>query len=119
MKTSQAPNSLNFFLTIGKLKRLKRTGWVNHFIPEPESVADHMYRMSMMAFLISDPTVDRDHLIKLCLVHDIAEATGFYVFIHLIPHSFAQLATLLRMMVYPRKKKDYLKRCLLSFLPHH
>jgi 5'-deoxynucleotidase YfbR-like HD superfamily hydrolase len=57
-------NALSFFRTVGKLKLLKRTGWVNHGnfnvtsvlkyfshtfnisigIPLPESVADHMYR---------------------------------------------------------------------------
>lgn len=40
----------------------------------PESVADHMYRMSMMAFLITDPLVNKDKLQKICLVHDLAES---------------------------------------------
>ena len=40
----------------------------------PESVADHMYRMSMLAFALRDPAVNRDRLIKICLVHDLAEA---------------------------------------------
>jgi putative hydrolase of HD superfamily len=34
--------ALEFFNTIGKLKGLKRTGWVNHKVDLPESVADHM-----------------------------------------------------------------------------
>ena len=33
-----------------------------------------MYRMAMLSFLITDPTIDRDRLIKVCLVHDLAEA---------------------------------------------
>ena len=66
--------ALDFFSVVGKLKTLKRTGWVNHEIPLPESVADHMYRMSMLSFLITDKQVDRDELIKICLVHDLAEA---------------------------------------------
>ena len=41
---------------------------------EPESVADHMYRMAMLGFLITDAAVDKDRLIKVCLVHDLAEA---------------------------------------------
>ena len=48
----------------GKLKTLKRTGWVNNEVFEPESVADHMYRMSMLTFLIVDPTVEKDRLMK-------------------------------------------------------
>ena len=66
--------SLNFFSVIGKLKTLKRTGWVDNEIPLPESVADHMYRMSMLSFLITDEQLNRDELIKICLMHDVAEA---------------------------------------------
>ena len=68
-------NALAFFEVVGKLKTLKRTGWVNHGIPQPESVADHMYRMSMLGFLITDAGVDKSALIKICLLHDLAEAT--------------------------------------------
>ena len=53
---------------------MKRTGWVDNEIPLPESVADHMYRMSMLSFLITDEQVNRDELIKICLMHDVAEA---------------------------------------------
>ena len=66
--------ALKFFSVVGKLKTLKRTGWVNHDVAEPESVADHMYRMAMLSFLIKDPTIDRERLMKICLVHDLAEA---------------------------------------------
>lgn len=30
---------------------MQRTGWVLRKVSDPESVADHMYRMSVMAFL--------------------------------------------------------------------
>ena len=67
-------NALQMFNVIGQLKTLKRTGWVNHGIPMPESVADHMYRMSMLGFFITDAEVNKDRLIKICLCHDLAEA---------------------------------------------
>jgi len=70
----QPSRALDFFSVLGNLKTLKRTGWVNHEIPLPESVADHMYRMSMLSFMITDKQVNRDELIKICLVHDLAEA---------------------------------------------
>jgi len=66
--------ALQFFKTVGDLKRLKRTGWVNHNVKLPESVADHMYRMSMLSLLIKDPEIDRERLMKICMVHDLAEA---------------------------------------------
>jgi putative hydrolases of HD superfamily len=70
----EAGAALKFFNTVGKLKTLKRTGWVNNAVFEPESVADHMYRMSMLGFLITDPAVNKDRLIKVCLIHDLAES---------------------------------------------
>ena len=33
-------------------QRVVRTGWMNHEVKQPESVADHMYRMSMMALML-------------------------------------------------------------------
>ena len=69
-----AERALNFFSIVGKLKTLKRTGWVDNEISLPESVADHMYRMSMLNFALVDPTLDKDRLIKICLCHDLAEA---------------------------------------------
>ncbi|CAM9920724.1 unnamed protein product [Ectocarpus sp. 12 AP-2014] len=59
---------------VGKLKELKRTGWVHRGVAKPESVSDHMYRMAMCSFLITDPTLDRSRVMKLAMVHDLAEA---------------------------------------------
>ncbi|KAM0056000.1 putative HD/PDEase domain, coactivator CBP, KIX domain superfamily, 5'-deoxynucleotidase YfbR/HDDC2 [Helianthus debilis subsp. tardiflorus] len=53
----------------------KRKGWVNQGIKGPESIADHMYRMALMALLADDlPGINREECIKIALVHDIAEA---------------------------------------------
>lgn len=44
-------------------------------VKDPESIADHMYRMGLMALIASDiPGLDRDKCIKIAIVHDIAEA---------------------------------------------
>lgn len=72
--TVPALNALKIFKVIGQLKTLKRTGWVQNDISLPESVADHMYRMSMLSFFITDPSINRDKLMKICLCHDLAEA---------------------------------------------
>lgn len=65
---------VDYLLTTGQLKALKRTGWVRMKVRLPESVADHMYRLTAMSFCIQDPKLNRDHIAKLCAVHDIAEA---------------------------------------------
>ena len=41
---------------------------------EPESVADHMYRMCMASFLITDENIDRTRLMRIAIVHDLAES---------------------------------------------
>ena len=69
-----AVRALQFFTTCGKLKTLKRTGWVDNDVRLPESVADHMYRMTMMCFALKDTSLNKDRLIKICLCHDLAEA---------------------------------------------
>jgi putative hydrolase of HD superfamily len=61
----------------GRLKRLKRTGWLDRGVPpeHAESVADHTYRTALLAWLAAaaDPALDRDRVLKLALIHDLAE----------------------------------------------
>lgn len=40
-----------------------------------ESVADHSWRMSLMAYWVCDefPGIDRDKLLRMCLIHDLGE----------------------------------------------
>ncbi|KAH0453736.1 hypothetical protein IEQ34_018060 [Dendrobium chrysotoxum] len=72
---ASASSAIDFLSLCHRLKTTKRAGWVRKGVQEPESVADHMYRMSVMA-LIADysPDIDRERCIKMALVHDIAEA---------------------------------------------
>ncbi|KAF8874433.1 HD domain-containing protein [Infundibulicybe gibba] len=64
---------LAFFHILERLKTQKRTGWVDHNIPNPESISDHMYRMAVLAMCSSDPT-DISRCVMMSLVHDLAEA---------------------------------------------
>ncbi|CAD5229384.1 unnamed protein product [Bursaphelenchus okinawaensis] len=59
---------------IDNLKHLKRTGWVHHKVPEPETVASHMYRMAVLAMTLDSKEVDVVKCVKMTLVHDIGEA---------------------------------------------
>eukprot|EP00058_Branchiostoma_floridae_P015962 XP_002601450.1 hypothetical protein BRAFLDRAFT_245862 [Branchiostoma floridae] len=56
-------------------QRVPRTGWVLRGVQNVESVADHMYRMAIMAFLLDgEGGLNRDKCIKIALVHDMAES---------------------------------------------
>lgn len=41
-----------------------------------ESVAEHSFRLALMAYMVSDevPEIDTDKVIRMCLVHDLGEA---------------------------------------------
>ena len=43
----------------GTPQRTQRTGWVHNKVKDPESIADHMHRMSVMGMLCDDPNLDR------------------------------------------------------------
>lgn len=65
---------LEFAFLVGKLKELKRTGWKRHKVPLPESVAEHSYRVAMLAMVLArQAKVDELKAIKMALVHDLAE----------------------------------------------
>lgn len=66
----------NFALKIGKLKKLRRTGWVRYGIPDSESVAEHIFRLSTLTmFLAGKVGVDPDKSLKMAIIHDLGEAT--------------------------------------------
>ena len=59
----------------GKLKRVARAGWVRVGVPRPESVADHSYRVALMAVLFGSRLgLDVEKMTRLALLHDLAEA---------------------------------------------
>ncbi|XVE91338.1 hypothetical protein REPUB_Repub01dG0001300 [Reevesia pubescens] len=73
--SSSAASAIDFLTLCHHLKTTKRKGWINHGIKGPESIADHMYRMALMALIAGDlPGVNRERCIKIAIVHDIAEA---------------------------------------------
>ncbi|KAE8724832.1 Metal-dependent phosphohydrolase isoform 2 [Hibiscus syriacus] len=73
--TSETASAIDFLTLCHSLKTTKRKGWINHGIKGPESIADHMYRMALMALIAGDlPGVNRERCIKIAIVHDIAEA---------------------------------------------
>ncbi|RZC53973.1 hypothetical protein C5167_012830 [Papaver somniferum] len=70
-----ASSAIDFLTLCHRLKATKRTGWIKRDIKGPESIADHMYRMGVMALITADiPGVNRDKCVKMAIVHDIAEA---------------------------------------------
>lgn len=69
-------NLLDFLGQAGRLKRLRRKGWVDRGVAEPESVADHSYRLALLVLLAGSlhPGIDVSRAVILALVHDLPEA---------------------------------------------
>lgn len=68
-------NIFHFLQYVEKLKTVRRAGWVNVGIKNPESVADHSYGTAMLCALFARKfNVDEAKLIKMALVHDLAES---------------------------------------------
>ncbi len=47
----QAVMRFHCHVIVLRLQSTKRTGWVNRGVDQPESIADHMYRMGMMGLI--------------------------------------------------------------------
>ena len=58
----------------GRLKRTTRHCWTE--LDRKESVADHSWRIALMAMLLTPefPDTDMDKVIRMCLIHDLGEA---------------------------------------------
>jgi putative hydrolases of HD superfamily len=65
---------IDFFNTIEKLKRVKRAGWAREGVPDSESVADHSFGTALLCYMLADDLkVNKDKLVRMALVHDLAE----------------------------------------------
>jgi putative hydrolase of HD superfamily len=65
---------LDFIINAGKLKEIKRQGWVLKGLKNPESVAEHSFRAAIIAWVLAKKlSLNEEKTIKMCLIHDIGE----------------------------------------------
>ena len=96
MSSSNMLDTLSFITDIcGKLKLIKRTGWVRCGVPLPESDSDHMHRCAMLAMLVGQNpisneddytyedgkyskyhpnNINQNKLLRMALTHDLCES---------------------------------------------
>lgn len=68
-------NFIKFLLELGKLKKTARTGWKIREVENAESVADHTFRLTILAWLlpqIKKYDLDYDKVLKMSLIHELA-----------------------------------------------
>jgi putative hydrolase of HD superfamily len=76
MRAEELDGVLTFLRAAERLKTVTRSAWTS--AGRPESVAEHTWRLCLMAMLLYDhtPGVDLARLLKMCLIHDLGEAVG-------------------------------------------
>ena len=76
MNATEVAGLLDFLRAAESLKTVTRSAYTSQ--GRAESVAEHTWRLSLMALLLAPefPEVDFARLIKICLVHDLGEAIG-------------------------------------------
>ena len=78
-----------FFQSVLLLKNVKRAGWVSKVrVNNPESVADHTYSMCAMCMVLSDMLrLDTQRVMKMVILHDLADPTYPMENKYKIPHT--------------------------------
>ena len=67
-------NILNFLVRVGELKRKHRKGWQVHQIKDSETTAEHIFRMTIIAWILGkEKRLNIEKVIKIALVHDLCE----------------------------------------------
>ncbi len=68
-------NPLTLLLLAQRLKTTERRGWIAAHPPRVESVADHTFGVALAAWTLGGHLgLDRDAMVSMALVHDLAEA---------------------------------------------
>jgi|SRR6185369_13867957 len=70
-----AAATIDFYERLAAVKQLRRRGWVAHGVPEPESVADHMLAVALLAAVIARRRgLDIGRAVTAAVLHDLAES---------------------------------------------
>jgi putative hydrolase of HD superfamily len=74
MSADDLDGILTFLRSAERLKTVTRSGWTS--AGEPESVAEHTWRLCLMAMLLygGAAEVDLARLLRMCIIHDLGEA---------------------------------------------
>ncbi|HDJ67040.1 MAG TPA: HD domain-containing protein [Nitrososphaeria archaeon] len=60
---------------ISRLKELRRTGWVQRGVKDPETVASHSYAVALLTLITAElKGLDALDAVRMALIHDLAES---------------------------------------------
>lgn len=65
---------IDFLIEVGKLKKMERRGWVYRGIKNPETIAEHSFRMAILSWILgTEKKLNIKKIIKMALIHDLCE----------------------------------------------
>ena len=74
-KGGRKQDLVKFFLELGVLKRLPRSGWVQVGVQNPETVGSHSFRTALISWALAKfLNADTNKVVKMGLIHDLEEA---------------------------------------------
>jgi putative hydrolase of HD superfamily len=66
---------IEFAKNVGKLKKIPRTGWKIRGVKNPESIADHTFRTTVLGMIIADlEKLNKEKILKMIILHDLEES---------------------------------------------
>jgi len=107
-------NLLNFFLEVEKLKEMPRTGWVLMEVKNPETIAEHTFRMTILAWLLSQKkNLNIKKTIQTALSHDLCEVfagdvTPLFYYLKLPKDKIERKKFLMKWIRLSKKEKEKL-----------
>ncbi|OHA76940.1 MAG: hypothetical protein A3H01_02380 [Candidatus Wildermuthbacteria bacterium RIFCSPLOWO2_12_FULL_40_9] len=110
-------DTLKFFTEVAKLKEFKRTGWVLRGVKDPETIAEHKFRVTLLAWLLAKKRgLNVERAIKIALSHDLCEVytRDITPYVGLLPRNKAKRKEFLKRWVrLPQQQKE--KRAKIKF----
>ena len=75
-KSKELENILDFILKIGNLKKIPRTSWVLRKVKNPETMAGHIFTVTLMTWIFNKTIpshLNEEKLLKMALCHQLCE----------------------------------------------
>ena len=110
---------LNLAKILGRMKELKRTGWVKRKVLYPETDAEHSYSLAMLVMLFAPKKLARYTCMQLALIHDLPEVVcGDFAPGEIEPEQKAELENSAMKMVVSKLKMPELQELFDEYNQH-
>jgi len=105
---------LDFLINLGKLKTIRREGWVLRKVPEPETVAGHCFSVALMAWILAEKRrLNTEKLIKMALIHKFSKVylPEFTPYDYILPNPREEIRRMIKEpSKFSRKKREEVMR---------